>query len=147
MAGPIDRFDDSAKRVLALAQSEALRFHHRYVGPEHLLLGLLSEPTGAAQILSSFGVDGRRVYQALAQMGTASGPQDAVTEVVLSPETKKVIALATEEADQLGAARVAPEHLLLGILREPGQAGPILRELGVSLESIREKVTQSRRGD
>lgn len=79
-------------------------------------------------------------------MVAGGGPQEDLAEVVLSPEMKRVIALAPEEADEVGAARVAPEHLLLGLIREPGNAGSILRDLGVSLDGIRKKVKQSLRG-
>ncbi len=148
VAGPIDRFDDEARRVLALAQSEAVRLNQRSVGPEHLLLGLLREGDRvAAPSLKAAGVDGRRVNQAVSQMAGPTVPREELSEVVLSPQTTRVIALATEEADQLGAARVAPEHLLLGLVREPGNAGSILGGFGVPTETIRDEVLRRRRGD
>ena len=113
--GPFDRFTDRAKRVLALAQDEAVRFNHTYIGPEHLLLGLIREGEGvAARVLNGLTIDlgtARRAIEAKIGRGSGGTP----SEIVLHVDTKKVIASADEEAKKLGHAGVATEHLLLGI--------------------------------
>jgi ATP-dependent Clp protease ATP-binding subunit ClpA len=140
--GPFDRFNDRAKRVLALAQDEAIRLHHNYIGPEHLLLGLVREGEGvAARVLDSLGVE-------LSKLRTAAevliGRGDATTtpsEITLMPRTKKIIELAIDEARKLGHSHVGTEHLLLGLAREAETiASGVLASLGVSLEKVRHQV-------
>src|SRR3979490_3274844 len=131
--GPFDRFNDRAKRVLALAQDDAIRFNHNYIGTEHLLLGLVREGEGvAARVLDSLGVE------------FIIGRGDSTTspsEITLSPRTKKVIELAIDEARKLGHSHVGTEHLLLGLVREgEGIASGVLESLGVSLEKVRHQV-------
>ena len=139
--GPFDRFNDRAKRVLALAQDEAIRFNHNYIGTEHLLLGLVREGEGvAARALSSLGVE---LSKARSSDEFMIGRGDATTspnEITLSPRTKKVIELAIDEARKLGHSHVGTEHLLLGIVREGGMATGILQSLGVELEKVRLQV-------
>ncbi|TME29214.1 MAG: hypothetical protein E6I66_11590 [Chloroflexi bacterium] len=122
--GPFDRFNDRAKRVLALAQDEAIRFNHNYIGVEHLLLGLIREGEGvAARALNSLGVD---LSKARTSVEFLMGRGDSTTspsEITLSPRTKKVIELAIDEARKLGHGHVGTEHLLLGIVREGGHIG------------------------
>jgi ATP-dependent Clp protease ATP-binding subunit ClpA len=140
--GPFDRFNDRSKRVLALAQDEAIRFDHNYIGTEHLLLGLVREGEGvAAQVLDSLGVD----LSALRRFVEASiGRGDSTTspsEITLIPRTKKVIELAIDEARKLGHSHVGTEHLLLGLVREGGHIGAkALESLGVTLETVRERI-------
>ena len=140
--GPFDRFNDRAKRVLALAQDEAIRLHHDYIGPEHLLLGLVREGEGvAARVLDSLGVE-------LSKLRTAAefliGRGDATTspsEITLHPRTKKIIEMAIDEARKLGHSHVGTEHLLLGLAREGESiASGVLESLGVSLEKVRHQV-------
>ncbi len=140
--GPFDRFNDRAKRVLALAQDEAIRFNHNYIGVEHLLLGLVREGEGvAARVLNSLGVD---LSKARTSVEFIIGPGDSTTspsEITLSPRTKKVIELAIDEARKLGHSHVGTEHLLLGLVREgEGIASGVLESLGVSLETVRHQV-------
>jgi ATP-dependent Clp protease ATP-binding subunit ClpA len=140
--GPFDRFNDRAKRVLALAQDEAIRFNHNYIGVEHLLLGLIREGEGvAARALDSLGVD---LSKARTDVEFIIGRGDGTTtpsEIILSPRTKKVIELAIDEARKLGHSHVGTEHLLLGIVREGGSIGAgVLQHLGVALEKVREQV-------
>jgi ATP-dependent Clp protease ATP-binding subunit ClpA len=140
--GPFDRFNDRAKRVLALAQDEAIRFNHNYIGVEHLLLGLIREGEGvAARVLHSLEVDlskARTSVEFIIGRGDA-GP--APSEITLSPRTKKVIELAIDESRKLGHSHVGTEHLLLGIVREGGSiASGVLESLGVALEKVRERV-------
>ena len=140
--GPFDRFNDRAKRVLALAQDEAIRFNHNYIGVEHLLLGLIREGEGvAARALNSLGVD---LSKARTSVEFLMGRGDSTTspsEITLSPRTKKVIELAIDEARKLGHGHVGTEHLLLGIVREGGHIGAgVLESLGVTLDKVRHQV-------
>jgi ATP-dependent Clp protease ATP-binding subunit ClpC len=140
--GPFDRFNDRAKRVLALAQDEAIRFNHNYIGTEHLLLGLVREGEGvAARVLDSLGVELSKVRTAvefiIGRGEVASSPSD----ITLSPRTKKVVELAIDEARKLGHSHVGTEHLLLGLLREgEGIATGVLESLGVLPEKVRDQV-------
>src|SRR5438067_7630430 len=140
--GPFDRFNDRAKRVLALAEDEAIRLNHNYIGVEHLLLGLVREGEGvAARVLDSLGVDlgkARSSVQAIVGRGDST---TSPSEITLSPRTKKVIELAIDEARKLGHSHVGTEHLLLGLVREgEGIASGVLESLGVSLEKVRHQV-------
>src|SRR3989441_5536634 len=140
--GPFDRFNDRAKRVLALAQDEAIRLNHNYIGTEHVLLGLIREGEGvAAQVLTSLGVELSKVRLAAEFMiGRGKGPT-APSEITLSPLTKKAIENAIDEARKLGHSHVGTEHLLLGLVREgEGIASGVLESLGVSLEKVRHQV-------
>jgi len=140
VAGPLALFDVRAKRVLALAQDESTRFNHGYIGPEHLLIGILRDHgTVAATTLNSLGVglaEARRALEALA----GRAPHQEFEEIVLSPESKTIIELAPDEARRTGAVAVGPEHVLLAMVREPGKAEAILQTFGVSLDAIRKKI-------
>src|SRR5436309_10032622 len=140
--GPFDRFNDRAKRVLALAQDEAIRFNHNYIGVEHLLLGLIREGEGvAARVLNSVGVDLAKARTSVEFIIGRGDSATAPSEITLSPRTKKVIELAIDEARKLGHSHVGTEHLLLGVVREGQSIGAgILQSLGVSLEHVRHQV-------
>src|SRR5437660_7913598 len=140
--GPFDRFNDRAKRVLALAQDEAVRFNHNYIGTEHLLLGLVREGEGvAAHVLNSLGVELSKVRKAVEFIIGRGDSTTSPSEITLSPRTKKVIELAIDEARKLGHSHVGTEHLLLGLVREgEGIASGVLESLGVSLEKVRHQV-------
>src|SRR6059036_180740 len=140
--GPFDRFNDRAKRVLALAQDEAIRFNHNYIGTEHLLLGLVREGEGvAARVLDSLGVELSKVRTAVEFIIGRGDSTSSPSEITLSPRTKKVIELAIDEARKLGHSHVGTEHLLLGLVREgEGIASGVLESLGVSLEKVRHQV-------
>lgn len=140
--GPFDRFNDRAKRVLALAQDEAIRFNHNYIGVEHLLLGLVREGEGAAaRALHSLGVELSKVRSAVEFTIGRGDSTTTPSEITLSPRTKKVVELAIEEARKLGHSHVGTEHLLLGIVREGDSvATGVLQSLGVELERVRHQV-------
>src|SRR5437667_190480 len=140
--GPFDRFNDRAKRGLALAQDEAIRFNHNYIGTEHLLLGLVREGEGvAARVLDSLGVELSKVRTAVEFIIGRGDSTTSPSEITLSPRTKKVIELAIDEARKLGHSHVGTEHLLLGLVREgEGIASGVLESLGVSLEKVRHQV-------
>jgi len=140
--GPFDRFNDRAKRVLAFAQEEAIRFKHNYIGTEHLLLGLVREGESvAAKVLDSLGVELSKVRTAVEFIIGAGGTPVAPSEITMSPRTKKVIELAVDEANKLGHPQVGPEHLLLGLVREgQGIASGVLESLGLTMNKVRQQV-------
>ncbi len=140
--GPFDRFNNSGKRVLALAQEEAIRLKHNYIGTEHLLLGLVREgESAAARALGSLGVELSKVRTAVEFIiGHGDGPVSP-SEITLSPRTRKVIELAIDEARRLGQATVGAEHILLGLVREgQGIASGVLESLGVTMDKVRQQV-------
>lgn len=142
--GRFDRFSDRGKRVLALAQDEAIRHNHSYIGTEHIVSALVRDgDTVAARAITSFGVDLSKVRTAL-EFIVGRGDQTASpSEITLSPRTKKVIEFAVAEAGQMGQSHVGPEHFLLGIIDEgEGIASGILESLGVPLEALRAKLLE-----
>jgi ATP-dependent Clp protease ATP-binding subunit ClpA len=140
--GPFDRFNDRAKRILALAQDEAIRFNHNYIGPEHLLLGLIREGEGvAARVLDSLGVELSKARTAVEFKIGRGDSTTSPSEITLQPRTKKIIELAIDEARKLGHSHIGTEHLLLGLVRESGtMASEVLESLGVSLDRTRHQV-------
>jgi ATP-dependent Clp protease ATP-binding subunit ClpC len=140
---PFNRLDDRAKRVLALAGSEATRLHRDIVQPEHVLLGLLTCGDGiSAKALEDSGVklsEARRAIEAM----TGHGDKDDVTEVVPSADTRTIVEIAAEEADRAGQDTVLPVHLLLALMRQPGSAAPVLESFGVSGDSVRQKIVSA----
>ncbi|MCS7034252.1 MAG: ATP-dependent Clp protease ATP-binding subunit [Phycisphaerae bacterium] len=137
-----ERFTDRARKVMALANQEAQRFNHEYIGTEHILLGLVKEGSGVgANVLKNLDVDLRKVRLEVEKL-VKSGP-DMVTmgKLPQTPRAKKVIEYAIEEARNLNHNYVGTEHLLLGLLREhDGVAAQVLMNLGLKLEEVREEV-------
>jgi ATP-dependent Clp protease ATP-binding subunit ClpC len=141
---PLNWLNEPARTVLGLAQDEAVGFHHDYIGPEHLLLGLLREGrSAAAQVLSSLGAEYYKAHAAVERINGRGRPEVILAEIALLPESKRVIELAHGEAGGSGDNRIAPEHLLLGIVREPGRADAVFKGFGVSRDAIREKLTET----
>ncbi len=142
-----NKFTERARKVLTLAQEEAQRFQHNYIGTEHLLLGLVSEGEGvAAKVLTNLGVqlsDVRKAVEYIIGRGDRVAPGD----IGLTPRAKKVIELAVDEAKLLKHQYIGTEHLLLGLVREGGGiAAGVLESMGVKLEQVRTetlKVLQS----
>ena len=143
MADRFDKFTERARRVLTLAQEEALRFNHNYIGTEHLLLGLVREGEGvAAKVLSNMGVELNKVRSAV-EFIIGRGDRAVMGDIGLTPRAKKVIELAVDEARRLGHHYIGTEHLLLGLVREgEGIAAGVLESLGVSLDKVRAEVTR-----
>ena len=137
-----ERFTDRARKVMLLANQEAQRFNHEYIGTEHILLGLVKEGSGVgANVLKNLGVDLRKIRLEVEKL-VQSGP-DMVTlgKLPQTPRTKKVIDYAMEEARNLNHNYVGTEHILLGLLREQeGVAPQILMNLGLSLEKARAEI-------
>ncbi|HET8524306.1 MAG TPA: ATP-dependent Clp protease ATP-binding subunit [Thermomicrobiales bacterium] len=143
MADKFDKFTERARKVLTLAQEEAQRFNHNYIGTEHLLLGLVREGDGvAARVLGNMGVQLPKVRSAV-EFIIGRGEQAPMGEIGLTPRAKKVIELAVDEARRLNHHYIGTEHLLLGLVREgEGIAAGVLESLGVNLEKVRAQVMQ-----
>src|SRR5690242_18447305 len=143
MADRFDKFTERARKVLTLAQEEAQRFNHNYIGTEHLLLGLVREGDGvAARVLNNLGVELHKVRSAV-EFIIGRGDRAVMGEIGLTPRAKKVIELAVDEARRLNHHYIGTEHLLLGLVREgEGIAAGVLESLGVSLEKVRQQVIQ-----
>src|SRR4051812_10287693 len=137
-----ERFTDRARKVMQLANQEAQRFNHEYVGTEHVLLGLVKEGSGvAANVLKNLDVDLRKIRVEVEKI-VQSGPDIvAMGKLPQTPRAKKVIEYAIEEARNLNHNYVGTEHLLLGLLREQeGVAAQVLMNLNLKLEEVREEV-------
>ncbi|PZC45320.1 MAG: ATP-dependent Clp protease ATP-binding subunit ClpC [Chloroflexi bacterium] len=143
MADRFDKFTERARRVLTLAQEEAQRFNHNYIGTEHLLLGLVREGDGvAAKVLANLGVELSKVRSAV-EFIIGRGDRAVLGEIGLTPRAKKVIELAVDEARRLNHHYIGTEHLLLGLVREgEGIAAGVLESLGVNLERVRAETTR-----
>lgn len=138
----IDKFTERAKKVLMLAQQEAERLGHGYLGTEHLLLGLINEGEGvAAKALASLQVDSASVRQHVESLiGRGDGQSQ---QIQYTPRSKKVIELAVEEARNLGHNYVGTEHLLLGLIREgEGVAAQVLARMGADITIVRQRVIE-----
>ncbi len=136
------RFTDRARKVMALANQEAQRLNHEYIGTEHILLGLVKEGSGVgATVLKNLGIDIKKLRLEVEAL-VKSGP-DMVTvgKLPQTPRAKRVIEFAIEEARSLNHDYVGTEHLLLGLLRErDGIAAQVLANLGLQPESVRQEV-------
>src|SRR6476660_6855559 len=139
-----ERFTDRARKVMQLANQEAQRFNHEYIGTEHVLLGLVKEGSGvAANVLKNLDIDLRKIrleVERIVQHGPG-GDQVVMGRLPHTPRAKKVIEYSIEEARNLNHNYVGTEHLLLGLLREQeGVAAQVLMNLGLKLEDVREEV-------
>ncbi len=137
-----ERFTERARKVMLLANQEAQRFNHEYVGTEHVLLGLTKEWSGvAANVLRNLDVDLRKIRNEVEKI-VQSGPEMVTMgKLPQTPRAKKVIEYAIEEARNLNHNYVGTEHLLLGLLREQeGVAAQVLMNLNLKLEEVREEV-------
>ena len=139
---PLNNFTPRAQQVLALSKKEAERFHHNYVGTEHLLLGLINLGQGVAvNVLQKMDLDLQTVRTAVEKqvgVGPESKPSGAIP---YTPRVKKVLALAGKEAKSLNHSYVGTEHILLGLLREgEGVAARVLKSLDVDIERCRNEI-------
>ncbi len=137
-----ERFSDRGRRVMQLANQEAQRFNHEYIGTEHILLGLVREGSGVdCQVLRNLDIDLRRIRLEVAKLAQ-SGP-DMVTmgKLPITPAAKRVIKYAEEESWKLKLNQVDTGHILLGLLRENGGvASQILMNLGLRLDEVRKEI-------
>jgi ATP-dependent Clp protease ATP-binding subunit ClpC len=144
MSDKLDRFTKHARQVLQIAQEEAMRLNHNYVGTEHLLLGLAKEENGlASKVLREVGATPAEVVRQVERMAPRN-PRPPFGKPTLTPRTKRVIELAVEEARQMGHTYIGTEHLLLGLVREDeGIAAEVLRSVGASVDKIRQQTTKT----
>src|SRR5205807_808445 len=138
---PFERFTERAKKVLTLAQEEAERSHHSYIGTEHLLLGLLREGEGlAAKVLNNLGVEINKVRSTIESV-LGRNERIIIQQIIPTSRVKKVIELSFEEARRMGHEYVGTEHLLLGLLIEgDGIAAHVLTDLGVTEAKLRKEI-------
>ena len=140
-----ERFTDRSRKVMQLANQESLRFNHEYVGPEHIVLGLLKEGSGvAAHVLKNMDVDLRKLRHAIEKVVAPVG-QDVVTmgHLPQTPAAKKVIEHAIAIARELNHNYIGTEHLLLGICRlaeSDEKMAAVLKEVGVSFDVVRDEI-------
>ncbi|MDP7062580.1 MAG: ATP-dependent Clp protease ATP-binding subunit [Planctomycetota bacterium] len=139
-----DRFTERARKVMGFARREAQRFHHEYIGTEHILLGLIQEGQGvAANVLKTMAVDLDKIRREIEKIVKSGPAVEPSVQIPFTPRAKKVVELALEEASNLGHNYIGTEHLLLALLREQeGIAAHVLRALGVRLDEVREEVIE-----
>jgi ATP-dependent Clp protease ATP-binding subunit ClpC len=135
-----ERFTERARQVVMLAQDDARRMKHNYIGTEHLLLGLLREEEGlASTVLRTFGLEVDRVRPEVERMvGIGSEPVED-GQLLFTPRMREVLDLSQREAFSLGHNYIGTEHLLLGLVREgQGVANRVMDEYGASSEAVRD---------
>src|SRR5216683_659695 len=137
-----ERFTDRARKVMQLANQEAQRFKHEYIGTEHILLGLAKEGAGvAANVLKNLDINLEKIRREVEKIVVFGPDEVTMGKLPQTPRAKKVIEYAIEEARNLNHNYVGTEHLLLGLLREhDGVAAQVLMNLGLKLEEVREEV-------
>ena len=143
--GPFDRFSDRGKRVLALAQQEAIGMGHDYIGTEHILLGLLRladhGDEKVLRIVKDLGLQYEALRGAIVRMVPMKAAKVEASQITLTPRTKKVIEIAIDEARAKLAPHVEPEHFLLALVRESeGIAGQVLESFGATGQRVRAAV-------
>ena len=138
-----ERFTDRARRVIVLAQEEARKLNHNYIGTEHILLALLYEGEGvAAKALESLGISLDAVRQRVEEI-IGRGQEVPSGHIPFTPRAKKVLELSLRESVQLGHDYIGTEHTLLGLIREgDGVAAQVLVKLGADLDRVRQQVIQ-----
>ena len=140
---PFERFSESAKRVLTLAQEEAERSHHSYIGTEHLLLGLIRAGEGLGfRALANLGVELEAARNTIAQV-LGRNERIIIQQIIPTSRVKKVIEIAFEVARKEGSAKVGTEHLLVALLTEgEGIAAHVLVDMGAGLDSVRRELSR-----
>ena len=136
-----EKFTERSRKALSLAQNEAQRLNHNYIGTEHILLGLVAEGDGvAAKALQHLGVELPAVRRQV-EFIVGRGDRPVYGEIGMTPRGKKVLQLAVDEARRMNHHYIGTEHLLLGMIREgEGIAAGVLESLGVNLEQARNEV-------
>lgn len=136
------KFTSNAQKIILIAQEEAKRLNHDYVGTEHILLGLSAiEGTVSNKILSNLGVTFRKVRQEIEKMVGVGDTIMLLGEIPFTPRAKKVLECSVEESQMLGNEHIGTEHILLGLIREEeGMACKILENLGLNLDLVRDTV-------
>ena len=141
VGGRFEKFSERARRVLSIAQDEAQRFNHNYIGTEHILLGLVRENESvAARVLGNLNVDLTKVRSAV-EFILGRGEKPVQGEIGLTPRAKKCVELAVDECRRRNDSYIGTQHLLIGLLREnEGVAAGVLASLGVTLDKVRDEV-------
>ncbi len=136
------RFTENAQKIILIAQEEAKRLNHDYVGTEHILLGLSAiDGTVSHKILTGLGVTFRKVRQEIEKMVGIGDTIMLLGEIPFTPRAKAVLEFSVEESQLLGTEHIGTEHILLGLVREQeGMAGKILENLGLTLDTVRDNV-------
>jgi len=131
------RYTEKVRKVIMMAQEEAVNLNHNYIGTEHILVGLVKENEGiAGKVLRDVGVEPDKIIEEIEKI-VGKGEYQEVSEITFTPRAKKVLELASQEATQLGQNYIGTEHLLLGLIKEgSGVATRILSEMGIDLDSI-----------
>lgn len=141
---PVDLFDADARRVLALAQQEAVRFHHAFIASGHLLIALLLEgANSASRTMESTGVDIVQARASLVRLTPSGDATRELTEISLSAGAMSIIERAAAEAARMGSARVTSDHLALALSSEP-EAETILLAVGLSPDALRRRIMTDR---
>jgi ATP-dependent Clp protease ATP-binding subunit ClpC len=138
------RFTDRARRVVVLAQHEARTLNHDYIGPEHILLGLIDEGQGvAATALTSMGVSLHEMRQTVQDtVGRGAEPPPESGHIPFTPQAKKVLELSLRESMELGHTHIGTEHILLAVIREGGVGAQLLAGAGVDRDRARQQVIE-----
>ncbi len=137
-----NRFTERARKVILLAKEEAKRFNHDYIGTEHILLGLIREGEGVASaVLQKMGLSFEKIRLEIEKL-VQPGPSTVVSgDIPFTPQAKKVIELAMDEARALNHNYIGTEHLLLGLLKEgEGIASQVLLNFDLDLGKVRNEV-------
>ncbi|HOR41622.1 MAG TPA: ATP-dependent Clp protease ATP-binding subunit [Atribacterota bacterium] len=131
------RYTEKVRKVIMMAQEEAVNLNHNYIGTEHILVGLVKESEGiAGKVLRNLGIEADRVLEDIEKI-VGRGKYQEVSEITFTPRAKKVLELASQEASRLGQNYIGTEHILLGLIKEgSGVATRILTEMGIDLENI-----------
>ncbi len=132
------RYTEKVRKVIMMAQEEAVSLNHNYIGTEHILVGLIKENDGiASRVLRELGVDPERVIDEIEKIVGKGNYQQEVGEMTFTPRAKKVLELASQEASRLGQNYIGTEHVLLGIIKEgSGVATRVLIQMGFDLENV-----------
>jgi ATP-dependent Clp protease ATP-binding subunit ClpC len=135
------RYTEKVRKVIMMAQEEAVNLNHNYIGTEHILVGLVKENEGiAGKILRELGIESEKVIEEI-EKTVGKGEYQEVSEITFTPRAKKVLELASQEASQLGQNYIGTEHLLLGLIKEgSGVATRILTDMGIDIETIYSQV-------
>jgi ATP-dependent Clp protease ATP-binding subunit ClpC len=135
------RYTEKVRKVIMMAQEEAVNLNHNYIGTEHILVGLVKENEGiAGKVLRDVGVEPDKIIEEIEKI-VGKGEYQEVSEITFTPRAKKVLELASQEATQLGQNYIGTEHILLGLIKEgSGVATRILSEMGIDLDSVYSQV-------
>lgn len=136
-----ERFTDRARRVVVQSRAEAIALDHDFIGPEHLLLGLIHGDGLAVRVLESLGIRLEAVRHRVEEIiGRGDQALSGPGKIPFTPQAKQVLELALEEARNLGHGYIGTEHILLGLIRGEGVAAQVLLEQGARLNAARDSV-------